>query len=186
VDRGDGYAVPADNPFVGEPGARGEIWAVGLRNPWRFAFDSTAAVLYVADVGQNAWEEINVADLSAAGLNYGWSIMEGAHCYGLPLCSRDGLVEPIVEYGHRDGACSVIGGEVYRGTALPDLVGHYFYSDWCEGWLRSFRLLDGAVTDHREWDVEGLDGVVSFGADSAGELYVLSQNGTVYRIVTGA
>lgn len=180
VDAGNPYAVPPDNPFVNTQGARGEIWAWGLRNPWRFAFDRTAGLLYIADVGQNEWEEVNVAPATAGGLNYGWSIMEGQHCFRTETCSVAGLTLPALEYNHSDG-CSITGGVVYRGSAVPALVGHYVYSDYCEGWIRSFRFANGSVTDERDWRLDG-GRVLSFGEDAAGEIYVLSANGRVYRI----
>ena len=182
VDRGDPYAIPPDNPFVKAAGARGEIWALGLRNPWRIAFDD--GQVYIADVGQNRWEEINVQPADRAGLNYGWNRMEGAHCYGAPLCSKGGLVLPAVEFSHDDG-CSVIGGAVYRGRRIPALVGHYVYSDWCRGWLRSFTMSAGKVAIQHTWDLgsTSLGSVVSFGEDASGELYVVVQDGKVYRLV---
>ena len=180
VDTGDPYAVPADNPFASGTGAqRREIWAVGLRNPWRMAFDD--GVLYIADVGQNQWEEINVAPAGQGGLNYGWNIMEGAHCYRASSCDRSGLLEPALEYDHGDG-CSVTGGLVYRGSRFPGLSGHYFYADYCEGWVRSFRYADGAVRDRREWGFGDHGQVLSFGADAEGELYVLTAGGDVLRM----
>ncbi|HEU4631361.1 MAG TPA: PQQ-dependent sugar dehydrogenase [Gemmatimonadaceae bacterium] len=185
VDGGTPYAIPSDNPFVGRPGARGEIWAYGLRNPWRFAFDGPAGRLYIADVGQGAREEIDVAPIATGGLNYGWNRMEGTRCYRAESCDRTGLTAPVFDYGHDDGACSIVGGYVYRGddAALAPLVGHYFYSDYCAGWLRSLRVAaDGTVTDVREWDVGPLGQVLSFGVDAAGRLYVLSANGTVYAV----
>ncbi|HEX6629462.1 MAG TPA: PQQ-dependent sugar dehydrogenase [Gemmatimonadaceae bacterium] len=185
VDGGAPYAVPRDNPFVGRAGARGEIWAYGLRNPWRFAFDAPAGRLYIADVGQGAREEIDVAPLAAGGLNYGWNRTEGTRCYGAASCDRGGLTPPVLDYGHDGGACSVTGGYVYRGDdpALAPLVGSYFYSDYCAGWLRSLRVgPDGRVTDARGWDVGDLGQVLSFGVDAAGRLYVLSANGTVYVV----
>lgn len=183
VDAGDPYAVPGDNPFVGSPGAD-EIWAYGLRNPWRFAFDSTAGLLYIADVGQDVWEEISVQPANAAGLNYGWDVMEGRHCFEPPTdCDQNGLVLPALEYGRGGGACAVTGGYVYRGDAIAEIRGHYFYSDFCAGFLRSFRFEGGAVADEREWDVGELGNVQSFGVDDAGELYILSGNGNVYRLV---
>lgn len=185
VDHGDPYAIPADNPFA-RGGGRGEIWARGLRNPWRIAFDAVTGLLYIADVGQNRWEEVNVQPAATPGLNYGWNKMEGSHCYGLPLCGKSGLVLPAVEYDH-DSGCSVIGGFVYRGRALPFITGQYFYSDWCRGWLRSIRVTNGRATSPRAWEVAGgpLGSVVSFGQDAAGELYIASQNGNVYRLVAG-
>lgn len=180
VDRGDPYTIPPDNPFA-RSGGRGEIWAIGLRNPWRFAFDPETGLLYIADVGQNLWEEVNVVPAGRAGVNYGWNIMEGAHCFRSDTCDRNGLVPPVLEYGHDEG-CSITGGDVYRGTRLPSLVGHYFYADYCGGWIRSFRTRDGAAADHRRWEVGSLGQITSFGEDARGELYVLSSNGRVYRL----
>lgn len=182
VDGGDPYAIPADNPFVGQPQGRGEVWAKGLRNPWRFAFDRTTALLYIADVGQNAWEEIHVAPMSDKGLNYGWNILEGTHCYGGSNCNRNGLVLPVLEYNHSEG-CSVTGGFVYRGSRIPALQGHYFYADYCQGWVRSFKYIDGAVTEPRNWSFGNLGQIMSFGEDAAHDLYILSTNGNVYRLV---
>ena len=180
VDHGDPYAIPPSNPFAAGSGAP-EIWALGLRNPWRFAFDSPSGLLYIADVGQNLWEEVSVAPAGQGGLNYGWRIMEGTHCFNPNPCNTTGLVQPAVEYGHANG-CSVTGGFVYRGSA-PSLVGQYFYSDYCSGWLRSFSYANGAVTGQTTWTFNvGLGNVLSFGEDSAGELYVLSGGGSVYRI----
>jgi glucose/arabinose dehydrogenase len=180
VDGGDPYAIPADNPFVGEAGAREEIWAYGLRNPWRYSFDEATGRLYVADVGQNLWEEVNVVDDDAAGVNYGWNIMEGLHCYDSSTCDQDGLTRPVLEYDHDDG-CSVTGGYVYRGDAVPEIAGHYFYGDACEGWVRSFALENGAAAREVEWPLGNIGGIRSFGVDDDGELYVLTSMG-VYRL----
>lgn len=186
VRAGSGYAIPPDNPFVGVTDARPELWDIGLRNPWRFSFDRGTGDLYIADVGQNAREEINVAPRSAGGgrgANYGWNIMEGTACFAGTACDTSGLTLPALEYGHSEG-CSVTGGYVYRGSALPDLAGHYFYADFCEGWVRSFRFTGGEVTAGRDWPELAPGGQVpSFGEDAAGELYVLDAGGTVYRIV---
>lgn len=184
ADGGDPYAIPAGNPFVGQAGARPEIWAYGLRNPWRFAFDREAGMLYIADVGQNRLEEINAVSTSTAGINFGWNVMEGTECYAGPGCSTAGLTLPVLEYDHGEG-CSVTGGMVYRGDALPVLNGHYFYADFCRGWIRSFRLENGSPRDQREWPLGDVGQILSFGEDSAGELYVLATSGgqgTVYRI----
>jgi len=181
VDAGDPYAVPPDNPFVGVSGARGEIWAYGLRNPWRFAFDREAQRLYLADVGQNRWEEVDVAPATDGGLDFGWNVMEGNECYSTSSCNQAGLTLPVLVYGHSDG-CSITGGYVYRGQSIPTLRGTYFYSDYCSGWLKSFRY-DGSVTEQRDWGLS-LGNVLSFGEDAAGELYVLSANGNVYRLVS--
>jgi glucose/arabinose dehydrogenase len=165
---------------VDAPAPRADVWAIGLRNPWRFAFDPPSGLLYVADVGQDKWEEVDVAPLATQGLNYGWNIMEGKHDYARRGRPTHGLVRPIVEYGHGDG-CSITGGFVYRGRAIPDLAGTYFFSDYCQGWIRSFRMSDGRAVERREW--RGLDAgsVTSFGLDGAGELYVTNMNGMVYR-----
>jgi glucose/arabinose dehydrogenase len=180
------YTIPAGNPFAGQTGAD-EIWAYGLRNPWRFTFDvppdGTSPKLYVADVGQGAREEVNVVDASAAGRNYGWRTMEGTQCYNPSSgCNQAGLTLPIVEYDHGQG-CSITGGFVYRGAAIPEVRGHYFYSDYCSGWLRSFRLSGGVAVDQRDWALASVGNITSFGVDGAGELYVLSSNGRVYRLV---
>jgi glucose/arabinose dehydrogenase len=185
------YTVPAGNPFVGRPPAAPEVWAYGLRNPWRFSFDRVTHDLYIADVGQNVREEVDVqAATSTGGENYGWNVMEGAVCYPPPTtgCSQAGLVLPTLEYDHTQG-CSISGGNVYRGSRFPALVGHYFYSDFCTGWIRSFRYVNGTVRDQHDYTPElGLHpGIVSFGEDASGELYVVVRNTQqVYRIVPGA
>jgi len=183
ADSGDPYAVPADNPFRNDAQAQGEIWAVGLRNPWRFAFDPEGGFLYIGDVGQNQWEEIDVVAAGVAGVNYGWNVREGSHCFGGVSCGDSELTDPVLEYGH-DNGCSVIGGFVYRGTALQDVVGHYFYSDYCGGWLRSFRYANGRVEEHKEWAIGSIGAVLSFGEDAARNLYLTSSSGRVYRLVS--
>ncbi len=185
VDRGDPYLVPSANPYE-KRGGRGEIWAIGLRNPWRFAFDRFSGLLYIADVGQDRYEEINVVQMSIAGVNYGWKTMEGPSCYGSSGCSQSGLQKPAVSYSHEDSACSVIGGFVYRGQKIPEIKGQYFYSDYCNSWLRSFGFADGKATDQHEWPVGRLGSIVSFGEDSQGELYICTSSGRVYRIIKTA
>lgn len=185
VDGASPYTIPPDNPFVGQSEMRGEIWAWGLRNPWRFSFDPEGGMLYLADVGQNRWEEVNAVPATAPGLNYGWNILEGSECFGASTCDRDGLTLPVLEYSLSGLPCAVTGGFVYRGQQIPGLQGHYFYSDNCAGWLRSFRLENGAAEDQREWAVGDLGNVTSFGEDSARELYITSANGRVYRLVPG-
>jgi glucose/arabinose dehydrogenase len=181
VDGGDPYAIPPDNPFVGQGGARGEIWAYGLRNPWRFSFDAVGGTLYIADVGQNAWEEVNAVPSTQMGVNYGWRLMEGAHCFNPSTnCDQTGLELPVLEYAHSQG-CSVTGGYVYRGSAITGLGGHYFYGDYCAGWIRSFRLENGETRDERTWEVGSIGQIFSFGVDASNELYVLTSQGTVYR-----
>src|SRR5688572_3039349 len=170
VDRGDPYAIPPNNPFTGQRGSRGEIWAYGLRNPWRFCFDAEEDLLYIADVGQNRWEEIDIVPSGRGGINFGWNVMEGAHCFRPPHCTPSGVL-PVVEYDHGEG-CSITGGFVYRGRAMPALRGHYFYADYCSGWIRSFRWFQGRVTEHRQWDLRP-GSVTSFGLDARGEMHVL-------------
>lgn len=182
VDKGDPYGIPDGNPYADGSGAP-EVWASGLRNPWRFSFDQD--LIYIGDVGQGAYEEIDVAPSNAPGLNYGWSITEGLHCFDPPEgCDTTGLTLPVLEVAHGDdGTCSITGGVVYRGAAIPELTGHYFYSDYCGGWLRSFLYDGAAVTDSRDWTktVENLGSVVSFGVDAQGEVYVMTPD-AVYRI----
>lgn len=184
VDGGEPYAVPPDNPFVGVVDARPEIWAIGLRNPWRFSFDPESGRLYIADVGQNRREEINAQPASEGGLNYGWNVMEGSRCFEPASdCDTAGLVPPVFEYDNTATQCSVTGGHVYRGEALPELQGHYFFGDYCGGTVTSFRLDDdGEAMAEREWDLGALGSITSFGEDSDRELYVVVHQGTVYRL----
>jgi hypothetical protein len=182
VSSGDPYSIPTGNPFAGRADARPEIWAMGLRNPWRFAFDRSAGTLYVADVGQNAIEEVNVVASTRAGVNYGWNVLEGSSCYEASSCSRQGLELPVLEYGHENGQCSVTGGFVYRGSSIPELAGTYFYADYCAGWVRSFTY-NATATDKRDWNLGSIGSVTSFGEDSSGELYLTSSNGRVYKFV---
>lgn len=180
------YAIPADNPFVGQPGLRGEIWAYGLRNPWRYNFDLTDRLLYIADVGQDVNEEVDITPSIQGGNNYGWNLMEGRACYQAASCSQAGLTLPAFEYAHGAGninGCSITGGYVYRGAALPELAGHYFYADYCKGWLKSFAYRNGVVTEQTVWPVANVGNVLSFGQDGQNELYLLNAAGGVYRIV---
>ncbi|SOY67562.1 PQQ-dependent sugar dehydrogenase [Cupriavidus taiwanensis] len=186
VSGASGYGVPAGNPFVGQAGSRGEIWALGLRNPWRFSFD--AGSLYIADVGQEQREEVNIAPSASAGLNYGWNLTEGSACVGAANCDKSGQTLPVFEYGHEAGGCAIVGGYVYRGSASPALHGRYFYSDLCTGALQSIVYRDGAATEPVDWNVTVPGSVFSFGVDGAQALYVLADPGTsansgrVYRI----
>ncbi|MDZ4259601.1 MAG: PQQ-dependent sugar dehydrogenase [Gemmatimonadales bacterium] len=191
VNPGDGsLAVPIDNPFVGQVGARPELWSIGLRNPWRFAFDPANGDLYIGDVGQNAREEVNVATAASGGgrgLNFGWKIMEGSGCFAPASgCNTSGLTLPVLEYSHAEG-CSITGGVVYRGNAVAMLAGHYLYADFCAGWVRSFRLVGGAVQDATTWPALAPPGggVTSFGVDAAGEAYLMTSGGSVYQVVLG-
>ena len=180
-------SIPGDNPFAGQSGVRQEIWSYGLRNPWRFSFDRQTHDLYIADVGQNAHEEIDVATSASQfgkGLDYGWNRMEGLACYSPASgCDQSGLTLPLLDYDHSQG-CSVTGGYVYRGTAAPAASGLYFYADYCEGWVRSFRLSNGTAADRRDWPSLRPGGqITSFGEDARGELYVMISSGKVFRIV---
>lgn len=183
VDGGTGYTIPTDNPFAQDASAEPEIWAYGLRNPWRFSFDKETGDLYIADVGQDLYEEI---DIGAKGANYGWRIMEGRHCFDSP-CSTNGLVLPILEYQHSDGGCSVTGGYVYRGTRVTRLIGHYLYADYCSGFVRSFRYAGGSATEPTEWTTQISPGgaIVSFGEDAKGDVYIMTYGGDLYRIIAG-
>lgn len=174
VDQGMSYAIPRDNPFA-SGGGRPEVFASGLRNPWRFSFDRKTGELWAADVGQNAWEEIDVVQ---RGGNYGWRIMEGGHCF-LPRegCMQKGLVPPVAEYAHERGRCSITGGYVYRGAKLPSLDGAYLYGDYCSGEI--FSLVNGV---QQILLPTGLS-ISSFGQDEEGELYVVDHGGAVHRIV---
>jgi glucose/arabinose dehydrogenase len=186
VDTGAPYAVPADNPFLSTAGAEPEIWAYGLRNPYRVAFDPATGDLYIGDVGQGRREEIDVGlATGGGGEDYGWNVTEGTLCFAPGSgCRTAGITMPVLEYGHGEG-CSVTGGVVYSGCRMPDLVGTYFYGDYCTGFVRSFRLVDGAATERRDWtaDLGGDIGrITSFGTDAEGEVYVVDYDGEVYRL----
>jgi len=185
VDAGAPYAVPPDNPFRGTAGAAPEIWAYGLRNPFRIAVDRPTGDLYIGDVGQGRVEEIDVGFASRrGGENYGWNVTEGSQCYSPASgCNRTGLTPPVYEYSHPEG-CSVTGGVVYRGCRMPDLAGTYFFGDFCTGIVRSFRLANGQATDVRDWTagLRGIDSPTAFGLDADGEVYVVDYDGEVYRL----
>ncbi|HUG00286.1 MAG TPA: PQQ-dependent sugar dehydrogenase [Longimicrobiales bacterium] len=179
VDGADPYAIPAGNPFPPGGSERPEIWAWGLRNPWRFSIDSVAGRIWIGDVGQNSAEEINRQPLDAAAVNYGWSVMEGRSCFEATSCDQAGLARPLVEYGHDEG-CSVIGGYVYRGPAA-ELQGLYFFSDFCSGFVRSVAEQSEPASP-TEWETPNFGRVLSFGRDAVGELYLLTAAGDVWRI----
>jgi glucose/arabinose dehydrogenase len=171
------YGIPADNPFVGRAGARPEIWAYGLRNPWRFWFDS--GDLYLADVGQNTEEEVNVVPAAAqAGANYGWPAFEGLSAYRRVTIDRSRLVEPVITYPIGSRTCSVTGGVVVRDGSL---AGWYVYGDYCAGELLAARIVDGKVLDRRTLGLT-VEQLSSFGQDAAGVTYVTSLAGPVYRL----
>jgi glucose/arabinose dehydrogenase len=181
---GDGrlYGIPSDNPFLDQSGARPEIFVTGVRNPWRIAFDRSTHDLWIGDVGQNAYEEIDVVRASSGGgQNFGWNRTEGFHCYPSgDSCSTDGLTRPVTEYGHSLG-CSVTGGVVYRGRTFPQLVGAYLFSDYCSGTIWA---IDAASDETREPTIVGEThrSISSFGEDEAGEVYATDLNGELLRI----
>lgn len=178
------YAIPASNPFFGLSSARNEIWAYGLRNPWRFSFDRKTGDLFIGDVGQDAWEEVDFQPVgSAGGANYGWRLTEGNHCFNpVTGCSFAGITPPVAEYGHVGGNCSITGGFVYRGRDFARLSGIYFYADYCSGRVWGLR------NDASGWETQELlkpgYGITSFGEGDTGEVYAVDGNsGTLYRLV---
>ena len=183
ADGGDPYSVPVDNPFVDVDGALPEIWSIGLRNPWRFNFDSETGDLWIADVGQGEWEEVDVAharDGGGRGLNFGWSAFEGTHPYNTDQPS-DGATPPIYEYEHGDEGCSISGGTVYRGEAIPSLRGWYLFGDFCSGKVWALSEVPGAAPIVLE--LAHANGVSAISAGPDGELYVLAySDGSVLRI----
>jgi glucose/arabinose dehydrogenase len=182
VDQGEPYTIPYDNPWADGADGRPEIWAWGLRNPWRFSFDSVTGDLYVADVGQNTYEEINRQPFDRAGVNYGWNITEGNDCFRSKSCDTDGLAMPIGVYDHSEG-CSVTGGYVYRGEAVARLQGTYLFGDYCSGNVWGLR-----PTATNQWEMQKLletdINISSFGRDHSGELYLLDLNGAIYRLTS--
>jgi len=176
------YAIPATNPFTQTAGYRGEIWALGLRNPWRFAFDRANGDLYIADVGQNEYEEVNHQPAaSRGGENYGWRVMEGTHCYRTSGCDPAGLTLPVAEYDHSQG-CSVTGGVIYRGDQFDRLVGTYLYGDYCSGMIWGLRKAGAGWTNQLLRDTAF--NITAFGEDESGEIYVADYaGGQIYRIV---
>ena len=173
------YAIPSDNPNFGND-ARGELWAVGLRNPWRYSFDKQTGDLYIADVGQNQYEEVNFQPAGTGGMNYGWKLREGLEEYTGD--SKPQFTDPIVEYPHAEG-CSVTGGYVYRGKAIPTLAGTYLYGDYCMGTIwKLTRNSDGETWANEQLLKDNLR-ISSFGEDDSGELYVLDLTGSIYKIV---
>ncbi|MGE0058162.1 MAG: sorbosone dehydrogenase family protein [Dehalococcoidia bacterium] len=175
------YTIPPDNPFVGQSGARGEIWAYGLRNPWRFSFDTATGQMWAGDVGQNAREEV---DLITKGGNYGWKIMEGSQCRGGGTnCDRAGLTLPVIDYATANGRCSVTGGYVYRGSAIPALRGAYVYGDYCSGEIWALRYDGSKVTEQGLIADLGTQ-LSSFAQDTNGEIYALGygSNGQIFKL----
>lgn len=177
---GNNYGIPADNPFIGDPNAREEIWAYGLRNPWRFSFDETENNLWIADVGQGNWEEINRVNVSESGLNYGWRCYEGNQPFNTQDCPpQSELTFPIAEYSHANG-CSISGGYVYRGSVYTDIAGYYFFADYCSGLIGTVDS-SGNLIDHGDFSGNW----VSFGEDINKELYIIDIGGSIYKIKGG-
>lgn len=169
------YAVPADNPFVDGGGAP-EVWAFGLRNPWRFSFDAATGDLYIGDVGQNQWEEIDRLPAgSPGGANFGWNVTEGRHCYQDSSCDQRPFILPIAEYSHDGGNCSVTGGSVYRGSAMRDLVGIYVMADYCSGRVFTLNVDEGTTTPKQVAQTDAA--ITSFGTAEDGEIYATDQSG---------
>lgn len=185
IDGAEPYEVPPDNPFFRDVETRPEIWTLGVRNPWRFSVDRETGDLWIGDVGQSAWEEVSVVPAGVGGLNLGWNTMEGDACFGARTCDAAELRLPVATISHEDGACSVIGGYVYRGTAIPALVGAYLYTDLCVGELWVLDAAEGAATGstpaYRVGSAEGT--IVSFGEGDDGELYAVDQGGRILRVV---
>lgn len=177
------YAIPPENPFAKGGGAP-EIFALGVRNPWRPSFDGSD--FYIADVGQDTWEEVTVISTADAGANLGWNIMEGPACYRAPNCDQTALVPPTYAYSHEDtGGCSITGGYVYRGKAIPEIAGQYFFGDFCTGTVHAFAYANGKAGPVTDWTSQlGRHGpITSFGEDAAGELYITTADGNVLEVV---
>ncbi len=186
VDSGDPYGIPADNPFVSGGGAP-EVWAYGLRNPWRFSIDPVDNLIYIADVGHADQEEVNVVSISEGGYNFGWSDVEGTRCFHVQDCDLSLYDAPVLTYLHgseADQGCSISGGYVYRGSEIPELNGTYFYSDWCTQWIKSFKMVDGQLTESKDWtaDLGGPIGQINtFGVRGDGELFVATYDGRIAK-----
>jgi hypothetical protein len=181
IDSAQPYAVPPTNPYAEGGGGAPEVWAFGLRNPWRITVDRDT--IYIADVGQQGSEEINTAATSNGGLNFGWPVMEGDDCFEADTCVRDGLVPPTLAIT-RDRACAVIGGPVYRGVDIVELHGHYVFGDHCFGWMRSTPVNGEELGTVVDWEpmLGKIGNITTFGLDHNGELLVATLDGAVYRI----
>jgi len=186
VDKGDPYAIPDGNPFPAGTLSlnRPEIWDYGMRNPWRFSFDRQTGGLWIGDVGQDIYEEVDAEPAGAGGRNYGWNTMEGLHCFAISSCAQDGLAPPVAEYSHAQG-CSITGGYVYRGSALPQLAGKYVFADYCSGRIWALDAAPALATGSAELTQYGKIPLnpTSFGEDEAGELYIVDGEGHIYRLI---
>jgi glucose/arabinose dehydrogenase len=182
VQSGFPYAIPEDNPFVNTPGWLPEIWALGLRNPWRYTFDRATGDLYIGDVGQGNWEEVDFLPAGTAGANFGWNETEGSHCFRGPTCDLSAFVPAAAEYSHNRGDCAVIGGYVYRGAAYPAMQGVYLYADECTGRMWSLTRDATGAWSSTEQGRTGI-AISSFGEDDSGEAYVTGfDDGVIYRV----
>jgi glucose/arabinose dehydrogenase len=197
----DDGTVPDDNPFLTNNRFLNEIWSYGLRNPWRFSFDRETGDLYIGDVGQGSWEEVDYQPASSTGgENYGWKVMEGSSCFstsncpnGTPPCNDPSLIDPIHEYSHGGGNCSITGGYVYRGCAISGLQGNYFFADFCSNKIWSFQY-DGVNKTNFQDRTASLDpsgpqsinDITSFGEDAGGELYIVDRGGEIFKILPDA
>ena len=188
VDQGEPYAIPADNPYA-NGGGMPEIWAYGLRNPWRFSFDRLTGNLYIGDVGQSSFEELDFQSANnSGGVNYGWNIMEGYSCYNAANCDTSGLSLPVFDYAtHVNNTCSVVGGVVFRGPSLPEWQGIYLFGDYCSGDVGG--LLPGEQPTSSEtawqqaWLFRNVGRITSFGEDRAGDVYLTDFNGGIFKLV---
>ena len=197
------YIIPPDNPFINNPNARAEIWAYGLRNPWKFSFDFISNSIFIADVGQNSWEELNLQNMNLSGINYGWNIMEGKHSYNNIDSYNLKLTNPILEYpsnanygktltGFKQSidavGCSITGGYVYRGEEIDEIKGHYFFADYCSGKIWSIHNFYASNYEITDWTNNLLDKkskqlyISSFGQDSEKNLYIIDHNGSIFKI----
>lgn len=182
------YRIPPDNPFYGRDRGADEVWAYGVRNPWRIWIDD--GNVYIPDAGQSTYEEIDVVPIDEPGHDFGWSVMEGFDCYDRdpddgrrPTCDPSRYTMPVSGYFHEDTGCAIIGGPVYRGRDIPELDGHYFYADFCRGWIRSLVYEDGSVHDEVEWDALDQSLVTTFATDWTGEMYYANLDGSLWKIV---
>ena len=181
IDGAQPYSIPSTNPFALTDGGAGEIWAYGLRNPWRITIDRD--LLFIADVAFNGSEEVNVIQIDESGLNFGWPVMEGNECYDSEKCDSTGMTPPVLTVPH-SRACAIIGGPVYRGFEIPELHGHYVFGDYCFGWMRSAPVNDGGLGEVVDWEpmLGTIGNITTFGTELDGELLVATQEGNVFRV----
>ncbi len=184
IDAATPYAVPPDNPFADGVGGAPEVWAYGMRNPWRFHVDAESQQVVIFDVGQYAWEEINVVPLDRAGANFGWPVMEGPECFDGGTCDPGQYVDAAFALAH-ENLCAVVGGPVYRGAAIPELDGHVFFGDFCVGWIRSASIGSGTLGVIQDWepDLGRVGQITTFGLDGEGEILVATMGGDVLRVI---